>query len=682
MLKLLRCLQCASELIPKADRLTCSCGKSYPIIDGIVVLNKNSNYYGEIKESQKEDILIRMEAGEHWRKLVWEAFRYNYTFLHHIIVDETRNDFTTILPITSESTVLDLGAGWGTTSCHLAHYARNVVSLDGTFDRCRFIQKRIEQDGIDNIDCVCVNILDKPFADNSFDIVVMNGVLEWVGESIDELSPCETQLLTLKEVRRILKPDGCLYIGIENSHGFRYILGGMDDHTALHHISYHERDKADELSFKHRQRPYKTYTYDALGYQELLKNAEFDKAQFYYPYPDYKHINKLFPLESTIPLQFYYRKIHQNQEADTEVERVRSLELHAASRETLEHYVASYSVLGTSTDTPSYIRSVDSYVGRELRKVSGTPSKDAPIFLQLSGTSGKQFSKGRLKLVMFDDTDQPDIVAISYRDKTQGHRLEKEKALLDSPFFKELSSLITPKCLGLTNIYERPTLFQNYLHGQTMTQRLAEHRYTMNHDINTIFQEASSHLKIADRIISDFHATTANRSDKDGSSALIKAVHNAMGKRVDEACSIADKLSRQSSTTLVHNDFVPWNIILQNKGLPAVLDWELASFSSLSFMDWIRFAWGTLYDLFCLKLDNQKNWPAYLSSALLEGSHPLSSAIGEFLEKGIGIPISSNDMKSVFIFFFAHEELLQKEQSQDDPEAIENKFTELQNLFN
>ncbi len=55
-----------------------------------------------------------------------------------------------------------------------------------------------------------------PFPDASVDIVLLNGVLEWMGAAVINVSPARIQLEALKEIRRVLKPEGVIYIGIEN----------------------------------------------------------------------------------------------------------------------------------------------------------------------------------------------------------------------------------------------------------------------------------------------------------------------------------------------------------------------------------------------------------------------------------------------------------------------------------
>ena len=86
--------------------------------------------------------------------------------------------------------------------------------------------------GVDNIFPVASPIKSLPFSDNFFDLVILNGVLEWVALDEDTIleqhwdgkragktsyrkTPEEMQIEVLKELRRVLKPDGFLYIAIK-----------------------------------------------------------------------------------------------------------------------------------------------------------------------------------------------------------------------------------------------------------------------------------------------------------------------------------------------------------------------------------------------------------------------------------------------------------------------------------
>ena len=70
------------------------------------------------------------------------------------------------------------------------------------------MRQRFRQEELGNVKPLRSSLWILPFADSSFDVVAMNGVLEWVatGQSGD---PREIQERALKNAFRLLRPGGC-----------------------------------------------------------------------------------------------------------------------------------------------------------------------------------------------------------------------------------------------------------------------------------------------------------------------------------------------------------------------------------------------------------------------------------------------------------------------------------------
>ena len=98
---------------------------------------------------------------------------------------------------------------------HFPVYA-NVVSLEPVLERINFMQKRFEQEKRTNIQIARIDSSTLPFPNNSFDLIVLNRILEWLPLSERKKNPKETQLENLKKMYGIIKTNGFLYIGIEN----------------------------------------------------------------------------------------------------------------------------------------------------------------------------------------------------------------------------------------------------------------------------------------------------------------------------------------------------------------------------------------------------------------------------------------------------------------------------------
>jgi SAM-dependent methyltransferase len=174
--------------------------------------------------------------------------------------------------------------------------------LEAVRERIEFQKWRFKNSNVNNVTIVRGNALELPFPDNYFDLVVCNGVLEWVGIMNTDRPPREVQLSFLQEVKRILSDKGCLYIGIENRFAIGFMLGAPD-HSGLRYTSLVPRSVANFLvkrygrsggmyrdtsnkENKKEWRGYRTYTYSIKGYNSLLREAGF-KFKSYWTFPSY-----------------------------------------------------------------------------------------------------------------------------------------------------------------------------------------------------------------------------------------------------------------------------------------------------------------------------------------------------------------------------------------------------------
>ena len=126
--------------------------------------------------------------------------------------------------------VLDIGCGIG----DMLSYRKNTVGLDVNPLNVAFCKNRKL-----NAFIMKPNII--PFNDKTFDSVLLDNVLEHI----------ESPSLLFKEIRRVLKPDGLLLIGVPGEKGYR----SDDDHKIF---------------------------YDKKKLQILAKKNQFNVTQFFY----------------------------------------------------------------------------------------------------------------------------------------------------------------------------------------------------------------------------------------------------------------------------------------------------------------------------------------------------------------------------------------------------------------
>jgi ubiquinone/menaquinone biosynthesis C-methylase UbiE len=260
-------------------------------------LEDHGAYWGEISQSAMQD-LLSIAAQSDWRTAFHDMVSEHPQFYDYLL-NPTRIDWLFhCLDATKTERCLDIGSGWGSLTFELAAYFDTVWSLEAVEERIQLQRIRAGQDRIKNVRFARANWLSLPFPDDYFDLVVANGVLEWVGISEPSRNPRDVQIAFLSEVYRTLKPGGCLYIGIENRFGMVNLRGGRD-HSGLRFTSIVPRWLADWMvrAFRHKDgayreemrmaeqwEDYRTYTYSQRGYKRLLEDAGYQRQDLYWTF--------------------------------------------------------------------------------------------------------------------------------------------------------------------------------------------------------------------------------------------------------------------------------------------------------------------------------------------------------------------------------------------------------------
>jgi SAM-dependent methyltransferase len=211
--------------------------------------------------------------------------------------DQRRNDFVFLLPVAPTAVVLDFGSGWGNTSYTLSEYCHYVVALEADIARQRFAAAHFTHSGASNILPVAGGRgVALPFADSTFDIILMNGVLEWTPQSLPG-RPDAVHRRVLEEVRRVLKPGGTLQISIENRYGYDYLLGKRDHHCGgLRWAPFLPRALANLYSWFWLRRPYRAWFYSCRELDALLRDAGFGETRTYSYFRNHVRYSHLYGL--------------------------------------------------------------------------------------------------------------------------------------------------------------------------------------------------------------------------------------------------------------------------------------------------------------------------------------------------------------------------------------------------
>lgn len=252
-----------------------------------------------------------------WRRAVSELIAPKHPNLCGYVLEAGRIDWSYFSDVSSRSCVLDLGSGWGTLTHWISSAVWHVVSIESVIDRAEFQTIRFAQEGLTNVTVLHASVNELPLQSKEYDLAIMNGLLEWLPGSKQSSSARSVQNEALVQVRTLLKPDGQLYIGIENRLGYQFLLGALD-HSGLRYTSLMPRRIAS-LYVKLAQRffmnrwyrldagysEYRNYTYTAKGYRELLRQAGFDRIRIYTVAPDYNNPLVMYQVDDRKALAYY-----------------------------------------------------------------------------------------------------------------------------------------------------------------------------------------------------------------------------------------------------------------------------------------------------------------------------------------------------------------------------------------
>ena len=295
-----RCPECLGDLVSVTDKYQCSHCGTYPVIDGVPVFSRATEaYYGEVPKSEMEDILAKSRA-ESWQKALLEhADRAGTMDFYRYATDNIRSAFEFLLNAPFGN-VLDYGCGLGAVSIALARHATSVYATDLTYERVAFAQIRAAQEGLRNFHAFCGGDTKHiPVPDAFFDTVILDGVLEWL-PAFSPGKPRDIQLSFLKEIKRVLSPQGLLFVAIENRIAFTYFRGAREHHTRLRYISLMPRFLANWYSRIACGKPLRPYTYTKSQYRRLFRDAGFYSAEFWGLLPNYRNIQTALDLSRPV----------------------------------------------------------------------------------------------------------------------------------------------------------------------------------------------------------------------------------------------------------------------------------------------------------------------------------------------------------------------------------------------
>jgi SAM-dependent methyltransferase len=317
--------------------------------------------YIDAPDEHLEAVCRAIEAGQPWRAAVERQFASWHRWLYDIITHPDRDLFYRRLALAPEDVVLDAGSGWGQIAIPMAH--RNpVCTVEPKPGKIRFQRAVARQEGVDgNLWFLNTDYHNVEF-EARFALVVVNGVLEWVGAFAASAGPRSAQRRFLQKARRELAPQGRCVIGIENRLGLKYLLGAPDDHNGASMISVFDAALARDKFQRHAGRELRVFTYTLAEYEQLLRDAGFSRIEFFAALPDYKLPKIVLPLADPAALNRFFAEDHyvpEHSGVDGSLlpfqEELRSLYRSLAQLGIAQYFVPSFYILasGHATDARS-----------------------------------------------------------------------------------------------------------------------------------------------------------------------------------------------------------------------------------------------------------------------------------------------------------------------------------------
>ncbi|RXT61417.1 glycosyltransferase [Pseudomonas syringae] len=228
--------------------------------------DNSENELAKIVREAKDVSVLSSELPQHctdWPKL------YHLT-------SSRGNIFRPFESLIKGKSVLEIGAGCGAISRYLGEAGATVLSLEGSPRRAAIASSRTRD--LDNV-TVLAERFDDFKLDQQFDVVTLIGVLEYASMFSADADPAFGML---NRVRKLLKPDGHLFIAIENQLGLKYFAGAPEDHVGIAMYG---------IEGRYVDRQPKTFGRKEL--QALIARAGFMASDFLSPYPDYKIPNSI-----------------------------------------------------------------------------------------------------------------------------------------------------------------------------------------------------------------------------------------------------------------------------------------------------------------------------------------------------------------------------------------------------
>ncbi len=204
--------------------------------------------------------------------------RKSWPILYHL--SPLRENIVSWLPIDKSMKVLEVGSGCGAITGSLSEKAGTVTCVD--LSKKRSLINAHRHSDCENVTIHLGNFQDiEPDLATDYDYICLIGVFEYGHSYINSETPYED---FVRIMRKHLKPNGRIIIAIENKFGLKYWAGCKEDHNGEYFSGLEGYPKEDDGA----------RTFTKKGLEKLLLSVEETQYSFFYPYPDYKFLTRIY----------------------------------------------------------------------------------------------------------------------------------------------------------------------------------------------------------------------------------------------------------------------------------------------------------------------------------------------------------------------------------------------------
>ena len=183
---------------------------------------KNNFNFNDFPEKKLDEIAINLEKNGYSETI--NKFFNNNTEFSKEISDNKSSDMIFHCLKKENEVCLEIGSGFGKNIEVLSKNFQEVYSLEWDERKIKFQKYRFKENGISNVKIIRCDPFKLPFPDNHFDLVLCNGVIELIGNVDKGIKFFTAQKKFLKELKRVIKKNGCFSVGVENGSSFAQIV--------------------------------------------------------------------------------------------------------------------------------------------------------------------------------------------------------------------------------------------------------------------------------------------------------------------------------------------------------------------------------------------------------------------------------------------------------------------------